>query len=75
MLYAQPDMVVAGEASNGQEAIEKFRNLQPDVSLVDWNLPIVRGDEVILKPFAPEALESRVRGLLHAESGSLLHAD
>jgi CheY-like chemotaxis protein len=35
----------------------------------------VPGDEVILKPFAPEALESRVRGLLHAESGSLLHAD
>ena len=47
MLNAQPDMVVAGEASNGQEAIEKFRNLQPDVSLVDWNLPLIRGDEVI----------------------------
>lgn len=57
MLYAQPDMMVAGEASNGQEAIEKFRNLQPDVSLVDWNLPIVRGDEVIaiLKKEFPEA--------------------
>jgi DNA-binding NarL/FixJ family response regulator len=47
MLSAHPDMVVAGEASNGQEAIEQFRALQPDVSLVDWNLPIIRGDEVI----------------------------
>jgi DNA-binding NarL/FixJ family response regulator len=47
VLNAQPDMVVAGEASDGQEAIERFRALQPDVSLVDWNLPIVAGEEVI----------------------------
>jgi DNA-binding NarL/FixJ family response regulator len=47
MVNAQPDMVVAGLASNGQEAIEQFRALQPDVSLVDWNLPVIRGDEVI----------------------------
>jgi DNA-binding NarL/FixJ family response regulator len=57
MVNAQPDMMVAGLASNGREAIEQFRVLQPDVSLVDWNLPIVRGDEVIatlIKEF-PEA--------------------
>ena len=47
MVNAQPDMIAAGFASNGQEAIEQFRVLQPDVSLVDWNLPKVRGDEVI----------------------------
>jgi len=47
VVNAQPDMTVVGEASDGQEAIERFRGLQPDVSLVDWNLPIVPGEEVI----------------------------
>jgi len=44
---AQPDMIVVGEASDGQQAIEQFRALKPDVSLLDWNLPIVRGEEVL----------------------------
>jgi two-component system NarL family response regulator len=47
ILNAQPDIVVAGEASDGRQAIERFRELQPDVSLVDWNLPVIRGEEVI----------------------------
>jgi two-component system NarL family response regulator len=38
---------VVGEAGDGQEGIQRFRDLQPDVSLVDWNLPKVRGEEVI----------------------------
>jgi DNA-binding NarL/FixJ family response regulator len=47
VVNAQPDMMVVGEASDGQEAIQQFRALQPDVSLVDWNLPVLRGEEVI----------------------------
>ena len=47
MINTQQDMVVAGEAGDGQEAIERFRAIQPDVSLVDWNLPAIRGEEVI----------------------------
>src|SRR5690242_16010367 len=47
VVNAQPDMMVVGEAADGQEAIRKFRALQPDVSVVDWNLPIVRGEEVV----------------------------
>ena len=47
VVNAQPDMTVVGEAGDGQEAIQRFRALQPDVSLVDWNLPKVRGEEVI----------------------------
>lgn len=57
MLNAQPDMIVAGTASEGSQALEQFRTLRPDVSVVDWNLPIIRGDEVIamlMKEF-PEA--------------------
>jgi two-component system, NarL family, response regulator len=57
VVNAQPDMVVAGEASDGHEAIEQFRTLQPDVSIVDWNLPKASGEEVIaaLRKEFPEA--------------------
>lgn len=42
-LRAQPDMEFVGEASNGQEAIEQFRALRPDVALLDLNMPQVDG--------------------------------
>jgi len=42
-LRAQPDMQFAGEAGNGHEAIERFRALQPDVTLMDLNMPEMNG--------------------------------
>lgn len=47
VLDAQPDMTVAGEASDGREAIQQFRDLKPDVAVLDWNLPAVSGEEVL----------------------------
>jgi DNA-binding NarL/FixJ family response regulator len=47
VVNAQPDMLIAGEASNGLEAIQQYRALQPDVTLLDWNLPALCGEEVI----------------------------
>jgi DNA-binding NarL/FixJ family response regulator len=47
VVNAQPDMTVIGEARNGQEAVQQFKALQPDVSLLDWNLPLVPGEEVL----------------------------
>jgi DNA-binding NarL/FixJ family response regulator len=47
VVNSQPDMTIVGEASDGPQAIERFSALQPDVSLVDWNLPVVSGDQVI----------------------------
>ncbi|HEU5011969.1 MAG TPA: response regulator transcription factor [Roseiflexaceae bacterium] len=40
------DMVVVGEAENGQEAIKLAERLMPDVVLVDINLPGLNGLEV-----------------------------
>jgi DNA-binding NarL/FixJ family response regulator len=44
---SQTDMVLIGEASNGQEAIEKFRLLRPDVTLMDLQMPTMTGTDAI----------------------------
>ncbi len=40
------DMQVAGTAGNGQETLELFRQLRPDVVLVDLQMPVMGGVEV-----------------------------
>jgi DNA-binding NarL/FixJ family response regulator len=39
----QPDMMVIGEASNGQQAVEMYRKSQPDVTLLDLRMPVMGG--------------------------------
>ena len=43
MLEYEPDMTVVGEAGDGQQAVEQFRHLQPDVVLMDLRLPQMSG--------------------------------
>lgn len=43
VINSQPDMVVAGEAINCEEAIQKFRALLPDVVIGDVNHPVIGG--------------------------------
>jgi DNA-binding NarL/FixJ family response regulator len=43
----QPDMVIVGEAANGRDAIASFRQLQPDVTLMDLRMPDMSGIEAI----------------------------
>lgn len=47
-LRAQPDMEFVGEASNGREALEQFRALRPDVTLLDLNMPEVDGLQALI---------------------------
>jgi DNA-binding NarL/FixJ family response regulator len=44
----QPDMELIGEASNGQEALEIFRRLQPDVTLMDLRLSDMSGIDAMI---------------------------
>ena len=46
-LSLEPDLVVAGEATNGEDALDVIRNLSPDVAIVDVNLPGMNGQQVV----------------------------
>ena len=45
LLEAQPDMVVVGEAESGAAAVQMARSLQPDLLLMDINMPGMNGIE------------------------------
>lgn len=43
ILSLEEDMVVVGEATNGEECLQKIKELSPDVTLIDANLPNMDG--------------------------------
>jgi DNA-binding NarL/FixJ family response regulator len=45
-LSTQSDLCIVGEASNGQEAIDRTNELSPDMILMDLHMPILDGIEV-----------------------------
>ena len=45
LLESQPDMVIIGEAENGEEAIRRTKELGPDVVLMDIEMPGMNGIE------------------------------
>jgi len=47
VLEGQEDMMLVGEASNGREAVESFRRLRPNVTLMDLRMPDMSGLEAI----------------------------
>ena len=48
IINTQPDMYVVATAATGTDGINKFRELQPDVTLMDLRLPDLSGIEVII---------------------------
>ena len=48
IINCQPDMSLVGTASTGTEAIEAFRTLQPDVTLMDLRLPDLGGIDAMI---------------------------
>ena len=48
LLVPESDMKLVGEASNGREAIAKYRECRPDVTLMDLQMPEMSGFDAIV---------------------------
>jgi len=48
LISAEPDLEVAAEASNGREALAQYKLKQPDVTLMDLQMPEMGGIEAII---------------------------
>ena len=48
LIDLQQDMTLVGEASNGREAIQKFRQHRPDVTLMDLQMPEMNGLDALI---------------------------
>ena len=48
LLSAEKDLELVGEASTGREAIDQFRKHQPDITLMDVQMPDMNGIEAII---------------------------
>ena len=48
LLVPESDMTLVGEASNGREAIAKYRECRPDVTLMDLQMPEMSGFDAIV---------------------------
>jgi DNA-binding NarL/FixJ family response regulator len=48
LLATQPDMSLVAEASNGREAIERFRAHRPDITLMDLQMPEMNGLDAMI---------------------------
>src|SRR3954470_13968776 len=44
-LATEPGIEVVAEATNGEEALEQYRELQPDLVLMDLSMPVMDGLE------------------------------
>ena len=47
LINTVPDMVVVAEGTNGQQAVELYREHRPDVVLMDLRMPVMGGVEAI----------------------------
>jgi len=72
LINAEPDMEVVGEAGDGVEAVERTRELQPDVVVMDIAMPRLNGLEATQR-IAESGLHAKVLVLtMHSEEQYLL---
>jgi DNA-binding NarL/FixJ family response regulator len=48
LIATQPDMQLVAEAANGREAVQLYRELRPDVTLMDLQMPDMSGLDAII---------------------------
>jgi len=47
VLLTDTSFSVIGEAANGEEAIERIVQCAPDIAVLDWDMPIINGLEIV----------------------------
>jgi two-component system, NarL family, response regulator len=62
ILANEPDLVLIGEADNGRDAVRMFRELQPDVVLMDLRMPELDGIDTT-RTIRAEFPEARILAL------------
>jgi len=57
LVETEPDFRVAAEAADGAEAVELFKKLSPDLTLLDVRMPVMDGIEAArkIREFSPKA--------------------
>jgi DNA-binding NarL/FixJ family response regulator len=72
LINSQPGMLIVAQASNGREAIQRFREHKPDVTLMDLQLPDMSGIDAMIAIRA-EFPKARIIILTTFESDSESH--
>ncbi len=74
MLGAMPDVAVVAEASNGREALARIHELQPDIVLMDIEMPELNGVEATAR-LSRESPRTKVIVLsMHAQEAHVWNA-
>jgi DNA-binding NarL/FixJ family response regulator len=69
VINRESDLVVVGEAENGEEAVKSARILQPDVILMDVKMPVMDGPEAASRILA-EMPSTKILALsIYADDG------
>ncbi|HEC23671.1 MAG TPA: response regulator transcription factor [Chloroflexi bacterium] len=70
----EKDIRVVGQGANGEEALQRVRELQPDVVIMDINLPLMNGIQVT-RQLVSEHLSTRVVMLTaYDDAEQMMHA-
>ena len=68
MLEDEADLIVIGEASNGQQAVEMTKQLEPNVVVLDYALPDTNGAVVARQILAAKPQTAVLMLSMHAEA-------
>ncbi len=70
MTMASMGAEIVGEATNGDEAVELYRKTRPHIMLLDVNMPLKTGDEVLMeiKSEFPDAFIIMMTSVAHSET-------
>jgi DNA-binding NarL/FixJ family response regulator len=72
LIRTYPDLELVAEAPNGREAIARFREQRPDVTLMDLSMPVMGGVDAITA-IVTEFPEARIIALTSWEGDADIH--